>query len=666
MRIERMEINNYRSIKHQVIDDIKNSLIAIGKNNAGKSTILNAIRVFCGECSIESTDFYKGSKSIEISITFSIEDDYIKTMINDKKIGFSKIPSSSADFNKFKDNTNWANVDWSSFKAERTNFTRVEQCQDSIDNSYYDIWIKAFKGKFVIEDKKITVTAKAQNDDCKLCYCDKNSKEVKDILAILPNIAYIGDDRNFDEEQFGKAKTLTGNIFNNIITNEMLKTEVRVCKDCNDSDCEKCVESFKDKSVGELTVNQLEKMISFKANKCSEDIKNKVSKQFQENYKEGYLINIQAKNLVEKSFSVNTKIYDPMLDKEIELSNVGAGIRSIYILSLLQAYQEIMGRNSIFIMEEPELYLHPQLQKEMARTLLEISENNQVIFTTHSPIMLKNFDIEDIRLVKLDLDNYETIINNVELQVILDEIGYTSQDIINSDFVLFVEGKDDKAVLEKIILKYYDINLDRITIIDTKSCQNIETYATLRFLDKTTLREDFAIFRDADTMEREFVKSTVMNKLRENIHSDYLSIVEKRIFITKFSSIEGYLIDIDLILEKRKFASKEKLESTLISKLSADKTKNYNYFSDNNKKSPTRIEDFSNRYDDVIADPLKPENLEWLKTNIRGHNLYGYLNAKSIKIDEIIDTVSPEVFEDIFGFLNTIKYFNEKRKNNSN
>lgn len=664
MKIEKIEINNYRSIKKQIIEDINNSLIAIGKNNAGKSTILNAIRIFWGEISLESTDFHKENTSLEISINFIIQDNYLESLISDNKIGIKKIPSSKNEYNKIKENTVWSDTEYDVYKKQCDEYLNSENEEKRNNKSFIELWMKALKNKFDIENNMITIRAKSDKSDCKIHYYINNStKDNKDIINILPKIAYIGDDRNFEEEECGKTKTLTASIFNDILINKIYDRSTTLCKECDKRNCnENCIKIIKEKKVEDLSINELEKMINYKTNEYSKDIKEKISTQFQDNYREDYKIDIQANSSIDKSFVLSTKIYDPMLKKEVELSNVGAGIRSIYILSLLQAYQDIMGRNCIFIMEEPELYLHPQLQKEMAKTLWEISQNNQVIFTTHSPIMLKNFDINDVRMVRLDLDNYETIISSVELQTILDEIGYTSQDLINSEFVLFVEGKDDKEVLQQIILKYYDIDLNRLTIIDTKSCQNIETYATLRFLNKTTLREDFAIIRDADTMNRESVKKSVINKLKENIENDYLDVIEKRIFITKFSSIEGYIIDIDFIVQERIFANEEKLRNQLINKLKEDKAKNQEYFAKQNKKDAERIAEFNSKYDMIMDDPLKGNNLQWLKTNVRGHNLFGYLNAKRIGINKIVSNISDDAFEDIICFLDSIKYFHDRKK----
>lgn len=67
MEIEKLHIKNYRSIKNSG-DILFTKLFAfIGKNNAGKSSILRAIQLLFGEEEISSTDFYNNCMSqIEI------------------------------------------------------------------------------------------------------------------------------------------------------------------------------------------------------------------------------------------------------------------------------------------------------------------------------------------------------------------------------------------------------------------------------------------------------------------------------------------------------------------------------------------------------------------------------------------------------------------------
>ena len=64
MIIREVEISNFRSIKHQVINNIDNILVLIGKNNSGKSALLQAINTFWGNYSIDEDDFYKNKNII--------------------------------------------------------------------------------------------------------------------------------------------------------------------------------------------------------------------------------------------------------------------------------------------------------------------------------------------------------------------------------------------------------------------------------------------------------------------------------------------------------------------------------------------------------------------------------------------------------------------------
>ena len=107
----------------------------------------------------------------------------------------------------------------------------------------------------------------------------------------------------------------------------------------------------------------------------------------------------------------------------------------------------------------------------MAHTLLALSENDQIVFTTHSPLLLNEFASEDIRKVKLNIESYQSEVEVASLDSILAEIGYSSQDILNTDYVIFVEGQADKEVFELLLPKYYSVDMNRITIVDTKSCK---------------------------------------------------------------------------------------------------------------------------------------------------------------------------------------------------
>lgn len=481
MKIKELHIKRFRGIEDQTIKDIDSALVLIGKNNAGKSAFLTAIRTFFGDYIPQGKDIYKNFDDFEIEVVLECDENYISDFFLDSKIGFAKVPSTAADYNDVKNGTIFEDKTFSEFKSLRNEVLNADSLEDtSTRESFEPIWTNAIYKKFSISEGLIHASLVFKKGTSKVEYTVN-----KDIVYLLPSVAFIDDSRNFLEEETGKAKTITANIFNTILKSELFSNKEIDCYNCNIDDCDgNCISKIDEKAPMDLSIEELQKLINYKTKNTSAKFTSSISERFAKNYQKGFKVNIKATSNIDKSFSILTKLFDPVLNAEVELSNVGAGVRSVYILSLLQSYQAISAKHTIFIIEEPELYLHPQLQKSMAKTLSEITENNQVIFTTHSPIMLREFSTQNIRKVKLDEERYCSIAENTTIDNVLKEIGYSSQDVLNTDFILFVEGQDDKYIVERILYKYYDIDLERLSVIDTKSCKTIGFYATLRFLEK--------------------------------------------------------------------------------------------------------------------------------------------------------------------------------------
>lgn len=662
MKLKEIHIKGFRGIEDQTIKDIDNALLLIGKNNAGKSAFLTAIRTFFGDYSPMEKDIYKDLNEFVIDVVLECDENYISDFFLDEKLGLKKIPSNSKEYNEIKNETDFQNINFADFKNNRKEIVDSGLLEDiSTRNTYFPLWIKAIYKKFNISNNLIKSSLVFKRNTLKVEYTYN-----KDITYLLPTVAFINDSRNFVEEETGKAKTITADIFNTILKSELFNYNGMDCDDCSIDDCDgNCISKIKSKSPMDLNIEELQKLINYKTKNASSAFTKSISKKFAENYQKGFSVNIKATSNISKSFSIITKLFDPALNSEVELSNVGAGVRSVYILSLLQSYQAIKAKHTIFIIEEPELYLHPQLQKSMARTLSEISENNQVICTSHSPIMLREFSTSDIRKIKLDVENYRSIAENTTIDDVLMEIGYTSQDILNTDFVVFVEGKDDKIILESVLKKYYDVDLERLSIVDTKSCKNIGFYATLRFLEKTTMSDDFAIIRDADTKSNEMINEILMNQLNSNINKEFAEKAISKTYITKYSSIEGYLFSPELLVRHGIYDSEDKVYEKLEKELADEKsTKNENkyiqYFRNQNKKSQERIDTFEKEYYSKIIDAKT--NLDWIKTNIQGHSYFNFTKSKSIEYNVYVDELPREAFDDLLKFFDNIPYFCSKKR----
>ena len=659
MRIKEICIKRFRGIKDQTITNIDNALVLIGKNNSGKSAILTALRLFFGNYTPKEKDFYKQCDDFEIAIQFDVDDEYLLDYFLDSKLGYAKVPSKVAEYNEVKDETVFADKTFNQYKEERDNCVERFFEDEGTRETFEPIWLKAVKKKFAIENNSLTVALSCRKNDLKPLY-SINDVASKDISVLFPDVAFIDDTRYFEEEETGKTKTITSNIFGKILKSQSALTNNIQCDNCSKTDCDlRCINDINRKSPNELTIEELQKLINYKTNCSSEVVTQSISEIFQNNYQSNYKIRIKATSNIDKSFSIITKIYDPYLDAEIELSNVGAGLRSIYILSLLQSFQKINSKHTIFIIEEPELYLHPQLQKDMASTLSQISQTNQVLFTTHSPIMLREFNNSDIRKVSLDTNEYFSVIENTTIDDVLAEIGYSSQDILNTDFIVFVEGPDDKKIFELLLNKYYNIDNNRLLIVDTNSCKNIGFYATLKFLHRTTMSDQFAIIRDADTESRDKVFQKLRNQLVGNQFSeDYIDTATSNLFVTKYSSIEGYLFEPRLLVNHGIKDTVNDIYDTLKNYLVSQKESCIAYFRKHNQNEQERINNFSSNYDDKVNDV--ETNIDWVKTNIRGHNYFNVTESRKITYEQYINKLPKECFEDILDFFDQIDYFTDK------
>ncbi|TAG89426.1 MAG: ATPase [Bacteroidetes bacterium] len=79
---------------------------------------------------------------------------------------------------------------------------------------------------------------------------------------------------------------------------------------------------------------------------------------------------------------------------EYEISCMSAGERAIF--PILMDFARWNINNSIIIIDELELHLHPSLQQNLVRVLSKLGKNNQFIFTTHSENIVSMFDENQI------------------------------------------------------------------------------------------------------------------------------------------------------------------------------------------------------------------------------------------------------------------------------
>jgi predicted ATP-dependent endonuclease of OLD family len=74
---------------------------------------------------------------------------------------------------------------------------------------------------------------------------------------------------------------------------------------------------------------------------------------------------------------------------QITLDKLGSGYEGIFSILYSFYLARQTGKNLIILIDEPEMHLHPKLQEDFIKILLEFSIDCQVIITTHSPLFVK-------------------------------------------------------------------------------------------------------------------------------------------------------------------------------------------------------------------------------------------------------------------------------------
>jgi putative ATP-dependent endonuclease of the OLD family len=153
---------------------------------------------------------------------------------------------------------------------------------------------------------------------------------------------------------------------------------------------------------------------------------------------------------------------------ETDLQLKGDGVISLTAISLLQYFskQGSLNKGLILLLEEPECHLHPKAIHSLKTALHEISKSNQVILTTHSPIIIDRINVQHNIIVAKGEANPAKSINDIRRS-----LGITMSDNLSSAFlVVLVEGEEDiivlKAWLESISLKIQIAIENSILIFD--------------------------------------------------------------------------------------------------------------------------------------------------------------------------------------------------------
>lgn len=619
MQIVSLRIHHFKSIQDMWIQNIENALILVGQNNTGKTTVLDAIRAVGGVYQIKPEDFDEDGSNIEIEVAIAYEEeDFKRLQANGVISKFRRLDAWKADFEK-----------------------KLPSFQNGILEFTYVV-----------------------NRDGKIRYEDGYRKNNSFIKEVFPKIYYVDAERNLAPFQHDMLLLQEDALLKQMRANSCLFNQAKKC-----TQCFSCIGLLNQKTPQELTVFETSKLLDYKLYQLNlDEFARKVNQNFRKNGGQEKILFSMNRN-IESMLTVTTEIYHPVQQITRPVERMSKGMRSVYMLSLLETYMEDENQTpSIIMIEDPEIFLHPTMQKTSGDILYRLSKKNQVIFSTHSPNLLPNFNSRQIRQMILNEEGYPAVREKTDISVILDNLGYTANDLMNVDFVFIVEGKQDKSRLPLLLKHYYsemydeEGKLSRVAIITTNSCTNIKTYANLKYMNQIYIKDHFLMIRDGDGKNPDLLRRQLCKYYEERSLEDVDKlprVTPKNVLILHYYSFENYFLNPKIMAKLGVIPEEEAFYEIFL-----EKWKEYLHKIKSGKHLQEVIGCNLETVDDV------KRYMEEIKVYMRGHNLYDifygrFREHESELLLQYIRLAPKEDFADILESINRFIYFENRKKGTS-
>ncbi|HHV99216.1 MAG TPA: ATP-binding protein [Clostridiaceae bacterium] len=490
MKLKKLILENFRGFNKAEIDFDDNMNVIIGKNDIGKSTILEALELFINgenkdcqikidsaDCNISAVD-----KKITIGACFKIREDepIVIDSTNPTKLSEEYLLNSDGLLEIHRV------YDCSKQKINRTDIKTY------IKAAYPSTFEKPLVTMKITELRKKLDELKDNIDDYNSVDKTK-SAEIRKAIYKVSNIedkvvTYI--DINSSDD--------TKNVWESIKKNLPLYFLFQSDRPNTDGDSE--VQN----PLKIATKNALTKVQEY-LDKVKSEVEKEVMKIGQETIEKLKDFNTDiATNL---KTNLDLKGWDSVFsfsligDDNIPLNKRGSGVRRLILLSYFRAEAERIIKESstnevIYAIEEPETSQHPDYQKMLIQTLLEISndEKHQIIITTHTPEIAKMVSREQLIFIRRNDKNEPTIEKdeNAKIKGIVDTLGVLPTAI--SKLVICVEGENDVNFLLNInqsieeFKNIIDLKKEKISIIPMQG-SNLITWVNKDYLKDSNVIE---------------------------------------------------------------------------------------------------------------------------------------------------------------------------------
>ena len=420
MKIKYLMLKNFRSYKGETKINFDDLTVLVGKNDIGKSTILEALDIFFndgnGAVKIEKSDLNnqalkEGDNESIISICFSelpesiILDSTVRTTLD--RVYMLNQDGLLEVVKKYKSGGK-ASVFIRAMHPTNTN------CKDLLLKKNADL-------KRIIENKGIA--------------CENQNINAVMRKAIWDNYE---DNLELQDIEIDVSKEDAKKIWDKLCTYMPVYSLFQADRKNSDGDNE-VQDPLKEAVKQIINDEELQRILTSVAERVESKLR-EVSERTLEKLREmdpavAGSLNPVIPETDKLKWADVFKAVSISGDGDIPINKRGSGVKRLVLLNFFRAEAERRakeGHNTgiIYAIEEPETSQHSSKQRVLIKALRELTQapDTQVLLTTHSPVIVKELDFENLRLIYEDADrkHIRTVESSVLQYPSLNEVNYAA------------------------------------------------------------------------------------------------------------------------------------------------------------------------------------------------------------------------------------------------
>ncbi len=452
VKIKRMEISGFRSIGEPIVIEFKDMCALVGPNNAGKSNILELINTVVGKDwitrnSFDESDIHLNNNDIDIEVSV----DFVEPYQHLEYVAAEPVdvPRIRFAYTKYK-------------TGPLVGQRRLEKECLKLDGKKINVLMSAPKRGVPPSFKPLT--------------------SIPNALLESLQVVFIGSDRKLKYQLPNARNSMLGILFDDIDADfRRSDNTIDVKKPDGETAEVQRISRFKQAMSEAIRCLRTDEFVALEG-----AIKANVREQLgfsPDIPKEDFDIHFEPPSSDE--FYKSLKLIVKEMDFEINAEKLGGGFQNAIIMAVMRTFEERRKRGAIFLVEEPELMLHPQMQRSLYKTFRKIAETNQVIYVTHSPNFVTVPDFDEIALIRKEGNRTKVVQSSLLDQAkakekFRKELNAERSEMFFATKILFVEGPTEKLALPEYAFRLgKDFDRAGTSIIEVGGKRSLPDYVDL-------------------------------------------------------------------------------------------------------------------------------------------------------------------------------------------